>query len=373
MRIAADLEKHYSGVTEVTKLHRNKLRVALDNAKEANGIVCDPKFCVEYRVWIPARSVEIDGVVSEDHLTVQQVLKGVGLFKRKNLPTVQVIEVRQMGNSDGEGENKKFVPTNSYRVTFAGTALPDYLEIGNVLRLPVRLYYPKVMSCSNCQKLGHTKAFCNNKTICGKCGENHQTDQCKAVPTKCLICGGAVHETRCCPKYQERSDKLKQEISKRSKRSFAEIVKTSKVENHYAVLAEEDPQSEEEATEEELVYSTLGGGPKRKRKIKKKSGKTQSAKTGNPPTETRLPQPGAAAFNRMFPSVSTTKPGPAVSRQNGQPEDHRIPFSKILEMVLTVLSEPTRLLLEPLIPFFKEVAKNLAVNSALSTVILFDV
>ncbi|EDS28538.1 conserved hypothetical protein [Culex quinquefasciatus] len=91
MRIAADLEKHYSGVTEVTKLHRNKLRVALNNAKEANGIVCDPKFSVEYRVWIPARSVEIDGVVSEDHLTVQQVLKGVGIFKRKNLQTVQVI------------------------------------------------------------------------------------------------------------------------------------------------------------------------------------------------------------------------------------------------------------------------------------------
>ncbi|EDS29729.1 conserved hypothetical protein [Culex quinquefasciatus] len=265
MRIAADLEKHYSGVTEVTKLHRNKLRVALNNAKEANGIVCDPKFCVEYRVWIPARSVEIDGVVSEDHLTVQQVLKGVGLFKRKNLPTVQVIE------------------------------------------------------------------------------------------------------------YQERSDKLKQEITKRSKRSFAEIVKTSKVENHYAVLVEEDPQSEEEATEEELVYSTPGGGPKRKKKIKKKSSKTQSAKTGNQPTETRQPQSGAAAFNRMFPPVSTTKAELAVSRQNEQPEDHRIPFSKILEMVLTVLSEPTRLLLEPLIPFFKEVAKNLAVNSALSTVILFDV
>ncbi|EDS25626.1 conserved hypothetical protein [Culex quinquefasciatus] len=122
MRIAADLEKNYSGVTEVTKLHRNKLRVALDNAKEANGIVCDPKFCVDYLVWIPARSVEIDGVVSEEHLTVQQVLKGVGLFKRKNLPTVQVIEVRQMGSSDGDGENKKFVPTNSYRVTFAKKA-----------------------------------------------------------------------------------------------------------------------------------------------------------------------------------------------------------------------------------------------------------
>ncbi|EDS33579.1 conserved hypothetical protein [Culex quinquefasciatus] len=126
MRIVADLEMHYSGVTEVTKLHRNKLRVALNNAKEGNGIV---------------------------------------------------IEVRQMGNSDGEGENKKFVPTNSYR-----------------------------FACIT-RKLGHTKACCNNKTICGKCEENHQTDQCKAVPTKCLICGGEVHETRCCPKYQERSDK----------------------------------------------------------------------------------------------------------------------------------------------------------------------
>ncbi|EDS37956.1 conserved hypothetical protein [Culex quinquefasciatus] len=159
MQISEELWKHYPGVTDVTKLHQNKLRATVNNPKENNAIVCDPWFCIEYRVRIPARSVEIDGVVSENGLTVQQVLTAVGHFKRRSLPSIPVIEARQMGTAEGEGASKRFVPSSSYRVTFAGTtALPDYLVVDNMLRLTVRMYRPRVMSCSNCKKLGHTAA-----------------------------------------------------------------------------------------------------------------------------------------------------------------------------------------------------------------------
>lgn len=137
MRISTELWKHYLGVTNVPKVYQNKLRVVVNNPTEANLIVCDPRFCKEYRVWIPARSVEIDGVVSEDGLTKQQILKGVGQFKRRNLPAVQIIDVRQMAKSEGEGTNKRFIPSSSFRLT--GTALPDFLLIDNVLLLPVLL------------------------------------------------------------------------------------------------------------------------------------------------------------------------------------------------------------------------------------------
>ncbi|EDS35070.1 conserved hypothetical protein [Culex quinquefasciatus] len=105
MRISEELWKHYPGVTDVTKLHQNKLRATVNNPKEANAIVCDPRFCIEYRVWIPARSVEIDGVVSENGLTVQQVLTAVGHFKRRSLPTIPVIEARQMGTAEEEEDD----------------------------------------------------------------------------------------------------------------------------------------------------------------------------------------------------------------------------------------------------------------------------
>lgn len=218
VRISEGLWKHYLGVTDVTKLHQNKLRVVVNNPKDANDIVTDPRFCVEYRVWIPARSVEIDGVVTEEGLTAQQIRNGVGHFKRSNLPADQVVEVRQMGTSKGEDMTKQFAPSCSFRITFAGTALPDFLLIDNVLRLPVRMYHPKVMKCENCQKLGHTKAFCNNKSVCSKCGGKHRDDTCQKEVIKCLLCGGTPHETRACPKYRERSEKLKLDLKKHHSR-----------------------------------------------------------------------------------------------------------------------------------------------------------
>lgn len=214
MRISDDLWKNYLDVTNVTKLHRNKIKVTVNNPKEANRIVSDPRFTIEYRVWIPARSVEIDGVVTEEELSMDQIREGNGVFKRRNLPAVKVLEVSQLRTTEGVGESKKFVPSNSYRVTFEGTALQDFLEVSGLLRLPVRLYVPKVMSCSNCQKLGHTKAYCSNKTICAKCGGKHKEDLCQQVPVRCLICGGTPHDTRACPKYSERSEKTEARADK---------------------------------------------------------------------------------------------------------------------------------------------------------------
>ncbi|EDS29472.1 conserved hypothetical protein [Culex quinquefasciatus] len=130
VQITKDLQKHYPGVVECTKLNKSKLRVIVNSAVQANQIVTDLRFSIEYRVWIPAHKVEIDGV-------------------------------------------KKFIPSASFRVTFAGSALPDYIELYK-LRLPVRLYVPRVMSCENCQQLGNTKTYCSNKSKCSKCAGPHK-------------------------------------------------------------------------------------------------------------------------------------------------------------------------------------------------------
>lgn len=375
MRISEDLLKRYPGVTNVTKLHRNKIRVTTSNPKEANEIVVDPRFCIEYRVWIPARSVEIDGVVSENGLTVEQVLKGVGQFRRRNLPTVQIVEARQMGTSEGG----RFVPSNSFRVTFAGTALPDYLVIDDMLRLPVRLYRPRVMSCTNCKKLGHTATCCSNKTVCGRCGDKHPDGQCEKPVEKCLLCGCAPHDTRTCIKYKERSHKLHQDLKKRSKQSFAEIVKsaaaaTTKDENPYDVLSQDDADIGKESSGEELIFYSKTGAPKRK-------------KIWNAPRNPKKSElPASEEINQAFPLASSKRTSISSkdrtqnrttleddAQKQEQLKDIRLPFSLLFDMIMSLVSDPIKAILEPLIPLFKQLGKILIEKSPLVDVILFDI
>lgn len=368
MRISENLWKHYLGVTNVTKMNKNKLRVVVNNRTEANQIVCDPRFCNEYRVWIPARSVEIDGVVSEDGLTAQQIWKGVGQFKRKNLPAVQIIDVQQMAKSEGEGTNKRFTPSSSFRVTFAGTALPDFLLIDGVLLLPVRMYHPRIMRCTNCQRLGHTKAFCYNKTVCGKCGEKHSDEACHKEVVKCLLCGGDPHEARVCPKYRERSEQLKLDLKKRSKRSFAEIVKaataTTRTDNPFDVLQEDKPEPQQPEEGEKLIQGTSKSrAPKRKKA-------SSSKPTKSKPSECALE---SNEFDRSFPPLVVTNPEVAKAPgDQAEPLKVRIPFSVLARMVLAELSEPVRAIVEPLVPFLRELGKQFSETSTLLEFICFD-
>ena len=54
----------------------------MSSLKQANEIASYELFTREYRVKIPAKDVEIDGVVTEGSLTVDDILRhGVGCFK----------------------------------------------------------------------------------------------------------------------------------------------------------------------------------------------------------------------------------------------------------------------------------------------------
>lgn len=391
VRIASDLMKHYSGVNEIRKLNKNKLRVSVNNAEQANQIVCDQRFVLEYRVWIPAHIVEIDGVVTEESLTTHDLSRAVGFFKKTNLPSVKVIDVRQMGTAKGDGVNRKFTPSSSFRITFAGSALPDYIVLDNKLRLPVRMYIPRVMSCDNCKQLGHTKAYCGNKSKCSKCGENHTEEQCHKVAEKCLLCGGPLHDTRACPKYKERSDKMKRSLKERSKRSFAEILASTpsvaRNENCYSILSDEetDSQQETEHTEEEIVFSS-NGATKRKKSSNRSQGKTPKVSAKGSVAESQQPGPSWHSYEQEFPTLTQKQtprtsepksekfvPPKAVTPPEEETNDFKLPFSTIVEWILSVVTGPEREFLEKVIPFVRKLGKQLASKSTLLSFISFDV
>ncbi|XP_055549966.1 uncharacterized protein LOC129732771 [Wyeomyia smithii] len=188
IQISKDLESHFKSIIEISKVRPNKLRVVVKDLTQANKIATSEFFTREYHVYVPARDVEIDGVVTDSSLSSEFLLEdGVGYFKNTSIPTVKILDCQQLRSVFFVEGKKIYSPSDSFRVTFAGSALPSHISIHIVL-VPVRLYIPRVMNCTNCKQLGHTSAYCCNKSRCGKCGGNHLDDSCNQENNSCYYC-----------------------------------------------------------------------------------------------------------------------------------------------------------------------------------------
>jgi hypothetical protein len=225
VRISLSLQSKFKSVLGVTKVSRNKLRIVFNNRDEANMFCKDGDFR-EYRVYIPAADVECYGVIYCDpDDAIQEILsnQAKGKFKNPNLSYVDILESFNFTKlvKDSEG-NETRVPTNFTRVTFAGTALPDYITIGHLL-IPVDLYKPKPMFCTKCQSFGHTSFFCSKKEKCDNCLESHQSDKC-SKPKKCQYCGDeTLHNMKDCEKYKKKKTMLNKRAKVQSQISYARV------------------------------------------------------------------------------------------------------------------------------------------------------
>ena len=192
--ISQDLGDRYKSVTVIQKVRKDILRVVVGSLKEANEIACCELFTKKFHVYVPSRNVEIDGVVTEPSLEREHFIRHeVGRFKDPRLYDVKILDCRPMHSARlVEGETK-YSATGSFRVTFAGSALPNHVVVDRV-RLPVRLFVPRVMNCLNCKQLGHTATHCSNKARCGKCGEHHRDEACDKSTETCIYCGQTPHE-----------------------------------------------------------------------------------------------------------------------------------------------------------------------------------
>ena len=379
-QISKDLNR-YSSVLEIMKVGRDKLRVILSDRKQANLVVIDTRFTIEYRVYIPAHVVEVDGVVTEENLTETDLMGGIGVFKDPNLPRVKILAVQQLKSASGSGENREYSPSNSFRITFQGSALPKYVELYK-LRLPVRLYVPKVMSCTNCLQLGHTSSHCANKIKCPKCGEQHDEGLCTKEVVKCILCGGEPHASRDCPTYKKKLEKLKRFTKERSKRSFAEIVKASNAnKNRFAELSEEESSDSDCA--EQLDSDESSGQPRKKKKtISSKQNRKRHGPKPKPQREDddgNPSPPGLDQIDEHFPPLPAPPqpkphPRPRVPRRS-QEGSGLISFSTIVEWIINAfeISDPLKSLISTWLPTISELAKQIAAKwPLLSSLISFD-
>lgn len=337
LQISKDLTKRFSAVRDIEKIPPNRLRVVVTNRKQANEIVAHQLFTLEYNVYIPARDVEIEGVVNDESLTKDDLLAGSGQFRNRALPQVKIVDCRQLGNS------------STFRVTFEGSALPHYVVIGN-LRLPVRLFVPRVMNCLNCNQLGHTADYCSNKR-CSACGENHKDASCKAAESKCVHCGGDPHELLSCPEYIRRRDKTKRSLQAQSKRSFSEMVKSllppiQPQNNPYSLLSVDEEETNNAVAGTPFVFTGRSkvAGSKRKAPnspdVTRKVFAGASSDAADEPairTANQNVPPGfrGQEFNNHFPVLPGTSKSPSVPLvQSVLSGTHKSPSVPLLQSVL---------------------------------------
>ncbi|XP_062704882.1 uncharacterized protein LOC134287222 [Aedes albopictus] len=400
VQISKDLTKRFSSVIAIDMVGTGKLRVSVGDRKQANEIVAYELFTLEYFVYIPSHQVEISGKVAEGSLTCETIMQGCGRFKNPSLPPVQILDCRQLHSVCQEGEKKVYTPSDEFCVTFSGSALPDLLVIGK-LRLPVRLYVPKVMNCTNCKQLGHTAQYCGNKPRCATCGERHVDGACK-TPPKCVYCGSdRPHDLNVCPKYIQQKQHQKRSLQQRSRRSYAEMLKKAapvvESRNIYLSLSLDDQGSDSEVGDG--VPFVFKGETRKRMRLQRPTKKPRNLPSSDPqPTVTnsrsvkkgtkRSPPGFKIQDERDFPSLPGTSKIPDVpifstSQPEGQHSENQeqplgapmFTLSGIVDIILNFFNAPDSVknIIKGLLPCVSPLLKQLASKMPLlATIVSFD-
>lgn len=122
-------------------------------------------------------------------------------------------------------------------------------EIQTIEHQRVRIEEPRsraddIPQCKNCQDLGHTRNFCHKKARCVKCGDFHQSSQCKKpreVAPKCACCGGQhTANWRGCPAYKAAVSKKRSKTTSAVERIRQTEAKITSEETTYAQITREN-------------------------------------------------------------------------------------------------------------------------------------
>ncbi|XP_071114715.1 uncharacterized protein [Haliotis cracherodii] len=130
--------------------------------------------------------------MSEQDITDELTSQGVTAVKRFT-----------MKSRDGD-----IIPSNTYMLTFALSALPKSVKAG-YLNIGVEVYVPNPLRCFKCQKFGHGSKSCNHSVVCQRCGDDHDSTGCTA-DIKCSNCNGKhLALSKLCPVWQKQSKIIK--------------------------------------------------------------------------------------------------------------------------------------------------------------------
>lgn len=308
--ISAKIYEKYSSVKEIKKISLDKLRVVFGSRTDANSLLESKLFADSYRVYAPSEICEINGVIYDDSLECEEILnRGIGIFKNKAISPVNVLDCHRLSKFLLNEKGGKYIHSNCFKITFAGSVLPDFIRVGEVV-FDVRLFYPKLMHCERCLLFGHTIAFCSNKPKCSKCSSSHLSSDCKSDKKSdiCIYCNKKHDSLKNCPVYIENQSKMNQKLKNRNKFSYSEILKNSS-----NIAAPNIFESLTDDEEDDCVYTEnfIYKPPTKRKRVQK---------TNINIDESSL-NPKAASFQQNFPCLSSSKPRiiPGFQRSNSDP------------------------------------------------------
>jgi hypothetical protein len=240
-------ETFKGSVKSLVRVAKSKIRVELVSARVANEVL-KAQFLGIYLTYIPAESVEVDGVVNLEtgYDLKDLVANGTGKFTNPRVPPTKVVHAFRFRRVKSDvGATKEFEDTEAVRVTFSGTALPRWLLIHGLL-IPVRLFSPKLMTCVKCLGDHHTAKHCTTGQRCLKCNKNHLTTECTDTTPWCSHCRkNVVHDTKeDCEAFFVRTQKLMNSVRKSSRKSYAEAVRMADT-NLFSILQNEETDQDD--------------------------------------------------------------------------------------------------------------------------------
>jgi hypothetical protein len=217
--------------------------------EEANELPKRNELTKNYRVYIPAKYVEINGVISvPKNESVEDFVKyGAGKFVNPYLDEIKILEaVRLMKKVDGSenaSTSNQLEPTGIVVITFEGTVRPNTVNLNNWL-IPVKEFRIKKMFCEKCKRYNHTEKFCNNKKV--------------TIPNdiKCLQCKTSNHASGDlkCPKRIEMEKKAQKAARNERRKTVAEMLKDLDPQN---VMPNE--------LESDMIFPPLTGATRKRR------------------------------------------------------------------------------------------------------------
>lgn len=181
-------------VVRVKYLNSYKVLIQFDKEESAEELMkCKYFNEMGYNCYKTMEMNHIYGVIKDIDLdrTDEEILES--LFS--NIKILGIKRLKRKNSYDGRWETSE-----AMRICFEGSSLPTHIKMFDTSVKVTPYIYP-VTQCSRCWRFGHINKFCPSyKTICPKCGENHEN--CERTSFYCNNCrGDHMAMAKICPIY----------------------------------------------------------------------------------------------------------------------------------------------------------------------------
>jgi hypothetical protein len=193
-----------TGVTRIKYKSLYKIFIEFDSKWEAEKLIKNKKIMeLEYKAQFRNETTFCYGLIRgvDLDITDEEIIESLS-------SDIHISAIRRLKRLNPVG---KWVNSESVRLCFRGTAIPEYIKAYDC-SIRVEKYIFPVTQCSGCWKFGHTIKFCpSKKTFCPKCSELHEN--CDTKTFKCPNCKGPhIALDKSCPVFQKEK-KIRQLMS----------------------------------------------------------------------------------------------------------------------------------------------------------------